>query len=150
MKNRSNIKNKIINLIMLNGEKKTSEKVLISSFKELQKNSKKQSKKLIQLAIIFSTPIFKLHKISNKKQKKRNKKIREIPAFMSKPMSRISKAIKLILSSAITNKDYMFYKKLKQEILLASQSKGIAIELKNNIQKQVLLKKYLFKYYRWK
>ena len=59
MKNKKiKIKNKITNHLMLNGKKKTSEKILLKSFKELQKYSKKQSKKLIKLALIFSTPNF--------------------------------------------------------------------------------------------
>jgi len=74
MKKKLEIKNKLINHIMVNGNKKTSEKILLKSFKNLQKDSQKQSKKIFQLAIINSTPIFKLHihKIK-KKRKKKNK-----------------------------------------------------------------------------
>ena len=68
------IKNKIINHLIINGKKETSEKILKESVKKIQKESKKQLKKIMQLAIINSTPIFKVHKISNKKQKKKKKK----------------------------------------------------------------------------
>jgi len=143
-------KNKIINHIMANGSKKTSEKILFKTIKKIQKNSKKQLKQIIQLAIMNTTPTFKLHKIENKKQKKRNKKIREVPAFISKEAYRTSIAIKFILSSIEKKKTKNFYKKLNQEIISTSEYKGNAIDLKNTLQKQVILKKHLFNYYRWK
>ena len=143
-------KRKIINHIMDNGGKKTSEKIVLKTIKNLQKNSKKQTKQIIQLAIVNATPTFKLHKIENKKQKKRNRKVREVPAFISKQTSRTSSAIKFILSSIEKKSNKKLYKKLNQEILLTSEHKGNAIDFKNSLQKQVILKKHLFKYYRWK
>ena len=142
------IKNKLINHIMVDGKKKTSEKILLKSFKKIQKNSNKQSKSLIKLAITHSTPIFRLHKIVNNKKKK--KKIKEIPAFIAKTFARTSLAIKFILTNIKNKNSNNFCTKLKQEILITAQSKGTSIELKNNLQKQVLLKKRFFTYYRWK
>lgn len=150
MKKKIEIKNKLINHIMVNGSKKTSEKILLKSLKELQKESTKQSQKIIQLALIQSTPTFKLHKISNKKRKKRNKKVREIPAFIPRQINRTSLAIKFILSSAVKKKLNNLNQKLTNEILLTAQSKSNSIELKNELQKQVLSKKRFFTYYRWK
>jgi ribosomal protein S7 len=147
MKNQK-IKNKIINHLTLNGNKKTSEKILLKSFKELQKSSKKQSKKLIELAIIFSTPIFKIHKITNKKRKK--KKIREIPTLITAKKARISLAIKFILNTLKSKKSNGFYTEFNKEILLNVKNEGAAIQLKNEVQKQVVLKKHFFSYYRWK
>jgi len=144
------IKNKIINNIMKHGKKKVSEAILIKSAKKLQKNSNKQFKKIMQLALINSLPTFKLHKIENKKQKKRNRKIIEIPAFISKPMSRNSNAIKFILYNIEKKKSKKFHVKLNQEILVTAQSQGNAIEMKNTLQKQVLSKRHFFNYYRWK
>jgi len=147
---RKETKNKIINHIMANGEKKTSENILFKTAKKLQKNSKKQLKQIIQLAIINSTPTFKLHKIENKKQKKRNRKVREIPAFISKPFARTSIAVKLILASLEKKKSNQFYKKFNKGIISTARQEGTAIDLKNTLQKQVILKKHFFNYYRWK
>jgi ribosomal protein S7 len=144
------IKSKIINHVMADGRKKTSENILLKSTKKLQKHSKKQLKKIVQLAVINSTPIFKLHKFENKKRKKRNRKIREIPAFVANSLSRSSAAVKLVLSSIEKNKAKNFYIKLNQELLLSAQGKGATIDLKNSLQKQVVLKKRFFTYYRWK
>lgn len=143
------IRNKLINNITLNGHKKTSEKILLKSLKELQKFSKKQSKELVKLALVQSTPIFKLHRISNKKLKKKKRRVREIPAFMSKIAARTSLAIKFILTSVEKKKLNNFYFKLKENLLVTAQAKGNAIKLKNELQKQSIQRRQLFKYYRW-
>ena len=61
------IKNKLINHLVVNGKKNKSEKIVCKSFKTLQTISKKSSKKLIQLALISTTPIFKINTIIQKK-----------------------------------------------------------------------------------
>lgn len=74
--NEINIKNKIINNLTVNGKKDTSKKIVLKSLKQLQKNSLKQAKKLVNLSFILTTPIFKVHKIIKKRKKKR---IIEVP-----------------------------------------------------------------------
>lgn len=135
---------------MVNGKKETGERVLLKSLKEIQKESKKQSQELIKLGIAYATPAFKLHKIANKKQKKRNKKVREIPAFISDKKARISLAIKFIVTNLKKKKSANFYEKLKQELLANAQYRGAAIQIKNELQKQVLANKRYFAYYRWR
>jgi ribosomal protein S7 len=143
------IKDKLINHIMFEGEKETSEKLLIKSCKELQRSFNKQSKKLIQLAIVRTTPIFKLHVSENKRRKKRKKKtIRETPVYISTATARMSQAIKFIISSTVQKKSIKFSKKLYQEFVLASQSKGNSIETKNMLQKKIALKKNILKHFR--
>ncbi len=56
-----NLKTKIINTLMISGKKNTGEKILLKFAKRLQKSSKKNFKSLVQLAIINSTPTFKLN-----------------------------------------------------------------------------------------
>lgn len=132
---------------MINGNKKTSEKILIKSFKKLQKDTQKRSSKLLQLALINSTPIFKLH--VHKIKKKRKKKTKEIPVFISNINYRTSSAIKLIMSNK-NKKSNKFFNELKEEIFLASQKKGLGLETKASTQKQiVVLKKKLFSF-KWK
>lgn len=148
--NNFSIKNKFTNHIMINGKKQSSEKILLNSCKNIQKFSKKQSKKILQLCLIYSTPIFKLHKSSNKKIKKRNRKIRITPTFISNNLIRISLGIKFILLNIKKKKiNQSFFQKLYQEILLITKTKGILLENKNEAQKQTLLNKKYFKYYRW-
>ena len=68
------IKNKLINHLVIKGKKSKSEKIVLESFKTLQLNSKKSSKKLFQLALISNTPIFKINTITQKKRKKKKQK----------------------------------------------------------------------------
>lgn len=149
MKKKLKIKNKLINHLTVNGNKKTSEKVLLKSFKKLQKESIKQSKKIFQLAIINSTTVFKINKYITKKRKKAN--LKEIPTFIKNTDNRTSLAIKNILKNKINKKNTgKFFNELKKEILLTSQNKGTTIESKNTLQKQIPLKKRLFAFYKWK
>jgi ribosomal protein S7 len=142
------IKNKLMNHIMLGGNKAIIENVVFKTIKKLQKNSNKQLKQIIKISIINSTSTFKMHKIKNKKTKK--KKIIEIPAFISKSISRTSLAIKLILENVKKKKSKKIYNELTQKIILTTDCKGNAVEIKNNLQQQVILKKHFFNYYRWK
>ena len=45
---------------------------------------------------------------------------------------------------------YRRHIKLKQELLANAQYKGSAIQIKNELQKQVLINKHYFAYYRWR
>ena len=143
------IKNKFINNLLIKGKKSKSEKVMLKSFKVLQTRSKKSSKKLIQLALISNTPIFKINTITQRKKKKKKQKTKIIPAFIYKKSSRISFAIKFIITITKKNQNSNFVKKLPEEIILSSQNRSNAIEKKKETQKQVFLSHHLFKYYRW-
>jgi ribosomal protein S7 len=143
------IKTKLINHLTLNGKKEVGEKNLLKSIKELQKSSIKKSDTIFQLALINSTPIFKLHRIRNKKIKKnKTNKFREIPGFIKNKNTRTSLAIKFILLNA-KHKGEPFYKNFYKEILLNAAHKGTSIQTKNDLQKNVITKKHYFRYYRW-
>lgn len=140
-----NIKTKIINNLTLNGKKDTSNKIVLKSLKQLQKNCLKQSKKLINLSLIVTTPIFKVHKIIKKRKKKR---IVEIPVLINSNKSKFSLGIKLFLSTLKTKKTGNFYTKFYKETLSNIQSEKSSVKLKNNTQKQALTKKRIFYYYK--
>lgn len=143
------IKDKFINHLIVNGKKSKSEKILSQSIKALQMNSKKSSKKLLQLALIFSTPVFKLNTIMQAKRKKKKQKLKTIPAFIWNETSRISFAIKFIVETTRKKKHKPILKKLIEELLLSAKNKSDAIDLKKETQKQALFNRHLFKYYRW-
>lgn len=143
------IKTKLLNHLTKNGEKKTSEKILFKSFKKLQKNSNKATKEIIKTAIVLSTPVFKVHVIENKKQRKKNRKIKKIPYFILNNSSRVSLAIKFIMKS-IKSASAPLHNKLENEILLTSQQKGDSINLKKDLQKQVVINQKYFNFYKWK
>lgn len=142
------IKEKFVNHLMKNGKKATSEKNILRSVKELQKISSKKAAELIKNALINSLPIFKINKLKNKKNKKNKKNIKEIPFFISCHKSRISLSIKLIIESL--KKSNYFFKDFNKEILSNNQQKGDSIELKINIQKNVIPNKRYLRFYKWK
>ena len=136
----------MLNHLLLNGKKKTSEKILLQSFKELQKFSAKQPKKLLQLAVVCCMSVFKVHKQIRTNRKKKH--IREIPTIIVSKKARVSLAIKFILRDLKHKNLNCFYAKLHTEILSTVRNEGSAIQIKNKIQKQLLIKRHFFFYYR--
>ena len=143
------IKNKFINHLIVKGKKSKSENIILKSFKTIQKESKKRSERLLQLALISTIPLFKINKITNKKRKKKKQKTKVIPAFISQEFSRISIAIKYIVETAQKRKINSLVQKFFEEILTSSQNRSQSVEIKKEIQQQVLLNRHLFRYYRW-
>ena len=88
MKNK--LKNKFLNFLLKNGNKKTCESVLLKCFKNLQKSSNKCYKRIFKLALINSTPVFRIIVLKNKKIRKKNRKSKEVPKLITKNFERIS------------------------------------------------------------
>lgn len=147
--NKLEIKNRIYNISLNNGNKKTGEKNVLRTLKKLQKLSKKQHLNIISLAIKNSTPALKMNKQKLKKSKK--KANQEIPTFIQNNFLRINLALKyIILNSRKRSESVSFYFKLSNEILESSILKSSSIEQKTELQKQILMQKNLFFKYRWK
>lgn len=134
---------------MVDGKKTTSEKLFLKSLKQLQIDSKKQIKKVLQLCLINSMPIFKLKQSSNKKIRKRKRKIKIVPVFINKQQNRMSLGIKFILFSLKKKSNNCFYSRLANEILLIAENKNALPEIKIDIQKKALLNKRYLKNYKW-
>jgi|SRR5210317_673659 len=151
MKNRTkltNLKTKIVNSFMINGEKKTSEKILLKSLKSLQKSTKKNYKEVLQLFIINSTSTFKLNEQVVKKGKR--KVTKSTPSFILSDSLRISTSLKSIKKVIGKKKrSGSFYSQLSEEILSSAALNGQVIEKKNDLQKQILLNKRYLSKFRW-
>jgi ribosomal protein S7 len=144
----SYLRNKVVNTLMKSVKKKTGEKILLKFVKSLQKSTDKNSKVLLQLAIINSTSTFKLNEQSIKKGKR--KATKNIPAFIISDSLRITTALKLIVKVSAKNKNSnSFYQSLMAEILSSSASKGQSIDQKNELQKQILINKRYLSKFRW-
>ena len=142
------LRTKIVNTLMTSGKKKTGEKILLKSMKNLQRSTTKNSKSVLQLAIINSTPTFKLNEQIVKKGKRKAVKI--TPSFIIKDSLRIMTSLKLIKTTASKNKsadkfDQIIAKELMASALLKSQS----VNKKNELQKQVLMNKRYLSKFRW-
>jgi ribosomal protein S7 len=147
MKRNIKIKNKFINHLLKHGKKKTYESIVLKSFKNIQKSSDKPLKKIIRLAIINSTPIFRIKTLRKKRRKKIEK---EVPAFVYTDFERISWGLKYCLYFTKNFFSLKLYKKLEQEILLnAQQNKGDAEKKKIEYHKQAVLNHRFLINYRW-
>ena len=142
------LQNKIVNILMKNGKKNTSEKILIQSLKSLQKSTAKNPIAVIQTAIINSTSTFKVSEQSVKKGKR--KAIKTIPSFILGDSLRITAAFKLMKKTSIKNKNSNhFYQSLFTEFLSTASLKSQTIDQKNNVQRQILMNKRYLTKFKW-
>lgn len=126
--------------LICKGKKRLSEKILLEMSKKFQKLSNKNFKKLLLLRLICSVIVFKVNNLLNKKQ-----------SFMliKNKKTRISLAIKSVLTKTQTQRSNNFYKKLYLEVVSVLQDEiFIRSSVKKNSQEQVFLKKHLLLYYR--
>jgi|JI102314DRNA_FD_contig_51_223291_length_643_multi_2_in_0_out_0_1 ribosomal protein S7 len=142
------LKNKIVNIFMENGKKRTGEKIWLKSAKLLQKSTTKSFQSLIKISIINITPVFKLNEQTMKKGKRKAQKI--IPSFIVKNSLRKMTALKFLKEGVFKNKNQVgCHRGLAKEILDSSFLKGQSIEQKNKLQIQVLLNKRHLSKFRW-
>ena len=133
---------------MISGEKKTGEKILLRFVKVLQKSMNKNFKSLIQLAIISSTPTFKLNEQVIKKGKR--KATKSTPSFIPNDSLRVSASLKFIKTVASKNKGSTYlYESLAKEILSSANLKSQSVDNKNELQNQILMNKRYLSKFRW-
>lgn len=144
------LKKKILNHTLKDGQKKTSEKILIKTFKSLQKSQKKSHTEIVKLSIINATPTYRIIKLKNNRRRKK-KFIKEIPAFLSTYKFRSSWALKYLIKTSQLHKktSNIFHDQLKDETLLSAKQEGNTVKFKIETQKQALKQKKYFRHYRW-
>lgn len=143
MTNKKSIKKVFLNLLMLNGNKKTSEKIVIKSLKKLQKiHNKKNFNDILKMGLINSSPVFLLKNI-----KRKRKRTVEFP-FLLTPSLRIFYGLKFIIKSCSAKKKDMFFEKIKTEITNSSQNLGQSVKNKKELHNEAVVKKK-FANYRW-
>lgn len=147
MSNKEKLKKKLLKHILKNGKKPVSEKILTKSLKSIQKSQKKSHNEIFKLAVINSTPMFRVIKLKNKRRKK--KSIKEIPAFLSTYTYRTSWGLKYLIKTSVSKTDNVFSNQLKHEILSSAKHESNTITLKNELQNKALEKKKYFRHYRW-
>jgi ribosomal protein S7 len=143
-----NLRTKIINILMKNGKKNTGEKSLLKFAKRLQKSSDKHFKNLVQVAIINTTPTFKINEQIVKRGKR--KTVRSTPSFITSNSLRIMNALKLFKRAVEKNKNSnQFYENFVNEVLSAASSRGQSVDKKTELQKQVVANKRYLSNFRW-
>ena len=144
----AHLKNKIVNILMKSGRKRTGEKILLRSLKLLQKSTGKNFKILLHSAIINSASAFKVTEQVVKKGKR--KATRSIPSFIINDSLRIVTTLKLLTRVSVKNKNSnSLYRKLTTEILSSSALKSQSIDQKNEVQRQILINKRYLSKFRW-
>ena len=138
-----NVKNIFLNLLMLNGNKRTSEKLLNKSLKKIQKNfNQKRFNDLIKIGLINSSPVLFLRNI-----KRKRRRAVEFP-FLLNPDLRLFYGLKFIIKSCYRNKNQPFYFKFKNELIDSGKKKSQSVKKKLDLHQDASLKKK-FANYRW-
>lgn len=144
-----NTREQILNHITKNGKKRTSEKIFIKSFKEMQKNSTKQTKEILKIVIINATPVFKFKEFRNRNKRKKAL-VKRIPTFLSQDSTRFSQAIKILLGVSKMNSFNKCYLRIADEILNNASKDAQTSKIKEDLQKEVTISKRYLKRYRWR
>lgn len=141
MKKKLNLKHKIINNLIKNGNKTNCEKIFLKTTKNLQKNLNKNHSDIIKLSVINSAPIVRLRET----RKKKRKTITYLPYVVTEE-NRILLAIKAIIREL--KKTESVKDSLKRELLSTAKNDSIVIKKKSVNHKSTLAKKkYVF--FRW-
>lgn len=147
-KKNSQLRVKITNAFMLNGKKWTTEKILLQASKRAQKITKKNFRSIFHLALINSTLPFEINEQSLKKGKR--KSTRNIPSFISNDSLRVMKTLKRLKKISKKSKGSIsFCDSFVKEILSSSTTKGVMLEKKEELHKQILSNKRYLSRFRW-
>lgn len=138
------IKSKIYSQLQKNGKKNTAEKICRKSFKKLQANYLKKSKNIVKLALKNAIFFYKIHTYEQKRKKRSI--IKKIPGFVLLKPIRNSLTIKSILAEKQQKKKV--YISLTESILNNAINESQTINKKNELLKQILFYKHLFKYFK--
>ena len=136
------LKGVLLNHLVINGNKQTSEKLFLKSIKLSQKRLKKDHRDIFKSAIVLSSPIVGLKSVS-----KGRKQSKDFPFVLHKRI-RISLAIKLILHTVNKTSKASFSSDFSNEMILASQNVSSSTKSKQEIHNNAfLVRKYAN--YRW-
>jgi len=140
-----NKKFKLINFLLKKGKKQSAEKILLNSFKLLQKDNIKNINILLKSALINSAPILNVKTL--KSARKQNKQIL-IPVFLSK-INRVLFSMKsLTENSKILNGSSSICENMKTEVLHSSLEQSKTVKTKKTIHKSAY-QNYTTAHYRW-
>ena len=149
-KSKNTFKKTLTNHVAKKGQKYAVEKTLAKSFKQIQKQQKKNVTSIIKISVLRLIPTFRIIQLTNKRRRK--KSIQEIPAFLSNDKSRSSWGLKNVITNFSTQempKTNLLHKIKNQFLLNTTQLEEKKTKLVSNQQSEISKKKKYFKYYRW-
>jgi small subunit ribosomal protein S7 len=133
---------KMINCLMIKGNKSLVEKLLFKTFKILQESSLKNSNSVVKFSLLNISPILSVFQKKNKKRV-----LREIP-FLLKPTLRLVRAIKSIIKIVKKQSQNSFSENLKNEIINILKKNSDLLVKKNDLHSYALKNK-AFAHFRW-
>lgn len=136
---------KFTNYLLFNGKKRLSQNSFLTITKNLQKWSNKNYKILLKLSFVFLIQFFKINTVSIK-SKQNNRPF----LIVYKNKNWIFLATKLLIQNIKNNKPVSLLKSLYTEVLLVLSKNSNTIKTKKMLQNQVVLKRHVFFYFRWR
>lgn len=136
---------KLVNYILFSGKKRQSQNCFLQLVKTLQKSLDKNFTSLLKLSFVFLIQFFK---VNNSLTKNKHKKATFL--VLHKDKSKTFLTIKLLVQTIKKDKPAHFFKKLYKEIISILEKKSSIAETKKVLQNEVLSKKHLFFYFRWR
>jgi ribosomal protein S7 len=136
------LKNLLLNHLIVNGNKQTSENLILKSFKIGQKQCFKNHREVFKSAVINSSPIVNLKYVVRGR-----KQVKEFPFVLHKHI-RTSLAIKLILHTINKNSETSFSSKFNYEIVSTSKNSSNSVKTRYEIHNNAFLSRK-YANYRW-
>jgi len=137
------LKQSIANLIMINGNKRTSEKVFFKTLKSIQKNQlKKNFEAILKTSLVNSSPLLYVKQI-----KRKRKRTVEFPFLLNSKL-KMSYGIKFLVMNSKKNRAESFYKSFNTELINSSKKTSLSFKQKLELHKEGFAKRK-FANYRW-
>ena len=137
------LKQSIANLIMINGNKRTSEKVFFKTLKSIQKNQlKKNFEAILKTSLVNSSPLLYVKQI-----KRKRKRTVEFPFLLNSKL-KMSYGIKFLVMNSKKNRAKSFYKSFNTELINSSKKTSLSFKQKLELHKEGFAKRK-FANYRW-
>jgi len=110
----------------------------------MYKSLAKNHNKIINCALINSTPLLKVKQL---KQKKKRSHVKEFP-YIIKSENRLALSLKFFINKTKNKNETKTHKTLFTELLAVANNSGINVSKKKSLYEYAFVKKKYF-YYRW-
>jgi ribosomal protein S7 len=143
MMKRKTLKQSVFKRIMVNGNKRTSEKVFLKTLKLIQKTEPLKSfEAIFKTALVNSSPLLYVKQI-----KRKRKRTVEFPFLLNSNL-KLSYAIKFLVLNSRKKKVQSFCKNLNLELLNSSKKNSTSFKQRIDLHKDGFAKRK-FANYRW-
>tara|TARA_B110000908_G_C10191890_1_gene420890 strand:- start:77 stop:514 length:438 start_codon:yes stop_codon:yes gene_type:complete len=137
------LKQAVLNNIMTNGNKQTSEKIFVKTVKVIQKNKRKKNfETILKTSLINSAPLIYIKQV-----KRKRKRATEFPFLLNSKL-KMFYAMKFLISNSKKTATGKFYKSFSKELLNSSGKISLSFKRKIDLHEDGFAKRK-FANYRW-